>query len=42
MSGLAALGFGSAIGGIVVIGVGTVLLAGAGVYGGYKLAKRKR
>lgn len=41
MSGLAAIG-GSAIGGIAVIASGTVLLAGLGVYLGYKLAKRKQ
>ena len=38
MAGLAAIG-GTAIGGIAVIAAGTVAVAGAGAYGGYRLVK---
>lgn len=38
ISGLAAIG-GTAIGGVAVIAVGSVVLAAAGAWGGYKLVK---
>ena len=38
MTGLAAIG-GTAVGGIAVIAIGTVILASAGAYGGYRFAK---
>ena len=38
-SGLAAIG-GTVLGGVAVIAVGSVLLAAAGAWGGYKLAKK--
>lgn len=39
MSGLATIGFGSAVSGIVIISCGVAVLTGGGIWGGIKIAK---
>lgn len=38
-TGLSAIGGGSMIGGVIICTGGTAILVGAGIYGGYKLAR---